>query len=156
MGYYYVFTRRDSLRRKFDNFTRSKITNFAMPRNLSVTGVSDQLVAQRMDYFQDKISTLVDNVEDSLDFPMLRTFGNLYMRSLRQGPIGTMMRLGSRVLSAIRRSDNTADSYQDRYKNKKYDKFYRDDDNYYYYEEYENIPSHRYYNGYGYDEYESQ
>ena len=114
-----------------------------------------------MDDLQEKVSTLVNNVENSLDFPLLRQFGDVYMRNLRQGPLGVMMRLGSRVMNVLRRSDPPPNFHRDRVESKKYNsqekrKLHKEEDNYYYDEEYENIPSHRYYYGYGYDEYEMQ
>lgn len=116
------------------------------------------MVGARMDYIQEKVSTLVQNVESSLEFPMLRQFGDVYMQNLRRGPLGLMMRLGSRVMNVLRRSDTPQQFQRDRLESKKYNnqekiKPYNEEDNYYYYEEYENIPSHRYDYGYGYDEY---
>ena len=83
---------------------------------------------------------------------MLRTFGNIYMRNLNQGPFGTLMRLGSQVMNAIRRSDKNVKTYRDPYQEReKYQHSYNtdklDDDDYYYYDgEYEKMPSQRYYN----------
>ena len=99
-----------------------------------VSRINEQMMAERIDYLQEKVSILVENVERSFDFPVLRQFGERYVRNLSQGPLGTIFRLGSTVMKAIRRSGHrTGDSDRQHY------------DYHYNYEEYESIPSHGYY-----------
>ena len=99
---------------------------------------------ERIDYFQERVSTLAENVEKTFSFPFLRQFGQIYLRNLSRGPLGPLMRLGDTVVRALRRSDHS--QQQEVNRDQEQDQLYN------YYEDYQNSPSHGYYSG-GYRNY---
>ena len=97
---------------------------------------------ERIDYFQERVSTLAENVEKTFSFPFLRQFGQIYLRNLSRGPLGPLMRLGDTVVRAMRRSGHSSQEKEVNWEQEQ-DQF----DNYY--EDYQNSPEQGYhYSGY--------
>ena len=106
-----------------------------------MSNINQQVIAERIDYFQEKVSTLAENVEKTLNFPFFRKFGQNYLRNLSRGPLGPMMRLGDNIVRAMRRSDQSHEEQRDSWDQEQ-------DQIYHYDEDYQNYPSHGYYSGY--------
>ena len=105
-----------------------------------ISNINQQAIAERIDYFQEKVSTLAENVEATFNFPFLRQFGQIYLRNLSRGPLGPIIRLGDTVVRAMRRSglgteENRVDWEQEQ------------DQVYNYDEDYQNYPERGYYYG---------